>query len=71
MLNTVLLLIAQYDNYSPNHSKMSGSFILSFKPFLGRLIILNIKKANKIFSFIREAINHFKIYFSKLLKGQM
>jgi len=49
MLNTVLLLIAQYDNYSPNHSKMSGSFILSFKPFLGRLIILNIKKANKIF----------------------
>ena len=24
MLNTVLLLIAQYDNYSPNHSKMSG-----------------------------------------------
>lgn len=68
MLNTVLLLIAQYDNYSPDHSKMSGSF----KPFLGRLIILNIKKkANKIFSFIREAINHFKIYFSKLLKGQM
>lgn len=56
MLNTVLLLIAQYDNYSPDHSKMSGSFILSFKPFLGRLIILNIKKKQTKFFRLSERL---------------
>lgn len=41
---------------------MSSRFILHFKLFLGHLIIPRIK----LFSFNREAINHFKIYFSTL-----
>lgn len=50
MLNTVLLLIAQYDNHYPeDHSKNEWFFILHFKPFLGHLIISNIKTNKNFF----------------------
>ena len=67
MLNIVLFFnrTAFYSN-SPDHSFLSGSFILHFKPFLGHLIISNIKNKQKFLSFKREAMNHFKIHFSTL-----
>lgn len=42
-------LIAQYDSYSPDHSFLSGSFILHFKPFLGHFIIPRIKIPKNFF----------------------
>ncbi|MFI8542396.1 hypothetical protein ACIGCI_12460, partial [Staphylococcus capitis] len=51
--------------------KMSSLFILHFKPFLGHFIIPRIKNTSKLFSFNREAINHFKISFSTFLERKM
>ena len=67
MLNIVLFFnrTAFYSN-SPDHSFLSGSFILHFKPFLGHFIISRTKILPKTFSFNREAINHFKISFLTL-----